>query len=148
MSLQLSKNNATLVGDEINKYTKLYETLCKKWYYENNINEDNLPIVMFMKLTWNFQKKRYDTNVNRLLQRYTKFKYKKDRVKENLYNIKLEGIKGKMDMKFSEDLFSIQKWLDYGNLKTHGSVIVLYNIGGCQYSIGSSGYFYIEFQKE
>ena len=30
MSLQLSKTNATIVGDEINKYTKLYETLCTR----------------------------------------------------------------------------------------------------------------------
>lgn len=148
MSLQLSKTNATIVGDEINKYTKLYETLCKRWYNENNINEGNLPIIMFMKLTWNYQKKRYDTNVNRLLQCYTKFKYKKDRVKENLYNIKLKGIKGEMNLKFSEELFSPKKWLDYGNIKTHGSIIVLYNIGGYQYSRASSGYFYIDFQKE
>ena len=60
MSLQLSKTNATIVGDEINKYTKLYETLCKRWYNENNINECNLPIIMFMKLTWDYQKKRYN----------------------------------------------------------------------------------------
>ena len=51
-------------------------------------------------------------------------------------------------MKFTEELFSPKKWLDYGNLKTHGSVIILYNIGGSQYSRGSSGYFYIDFQKE
>ena len=148
MNSQLSKKNAILVCDEINKYTKLYETLCKKWYTENNICKGDLPILMFMKLTYNDKKKRYETNVNRSLQCHKKFKYKKDRVKENLYNITLEGIKGKMDMKFTEDLFSIQKWLDYGNLKTYETVIVLYNIAKSKYETASSGYFYIDFQKE